>query len=488
MNIAALYMAAYGRPSWSVEEIRRYVVYTPPGENPQEQWFFDTFMLLDFKILSNGHNFALSTDQLKIDTSALPNYVETVEAAYKSHWLQLLDLYFGTNANPGGFLSRLDSCIANAKQTLGNPGFVHKVILCVPEPISEYVNPNDVGKRTPIFTDDNPHAKIWNDCDPSGTPPIIFKRIKTLGTLDFVNEHESCSSAVIQFINECLVRWQSANLQNLQLAGFYWINEGQPGLYSAFNTMLHVHDYLQEVNSENNTNLKLLFAPYRKIYHGVWTNNGGGIPYREQCPAFDLVFAQPNYSLGAGSDTVTTGVQYLLNTVALAESLDEEIVMEVDHLCLYGMSQAKHNRAKEYYSALNNKFFMNLLFYTGERFMGHIYDPANNRINSQVYQPTPQDYAFVNLMANFIMTRRMQIETFNRADVNEDGEVDIADQQIIINEMLGQPTGYGNRADVNQDGIIDITDFNQVSQVQLGNLSVGDPVVMFYDNFLSNLI
>ena len=52
--------------------------------------------------------------------------------------------------------------------------------------------------------------------------------------------------------------------------------------------------------------------------------------------------------------------------------------------------------------------------------------------------------------------------------------------------MLGIPTSYGNRADVNQDGIIDIADLNLVSQVQLGNLNSGDPVVMYYDNFLSN--
>ena len=50
------------------------------------------------------------------------------------------------------------------------------------------------------------------------------------------------------------------------------------------------------------------------------------------------------------------------------------------------------------------------------------------------------------------------------------------------------PTSYVNRADVNQDGVIDISDVNQIIQVQTVSLNVNDPVVMFYDNYLTSLI
>ena len=130
---------------------------------------------------------------------------------------------------------------------------------------------------------------------------------------------------------------------------------------------------------------------------------------------------------------------------------------------------------------------MSLLFYMGESFMGHIYNPTDFPIDNTVYTPTAQDFAFVHLMAKFIETRRLQMEAFNRADVNEDGDVDVDDIQIVFNEMLGLNTGYTDRADVNRDGEIDISDSNQIQNVMLGNLNVNDPVQEFYDSYL-NLI
>ncbi len=56
-------------------------------------------------------------------------------------------------------------------------------------------------------------------------------------------------------------------------------------------------------------------------------------------------------------------------------------------------------------------------------------------------------------------------------DVNGDGEVDIADVNILVNIILGhdEASKYDGRADVNNDSVIDIADVNEVLNLILNN-------------------
>lgn len=55
-------------------------------------------------------------------------------------------------------------------------------------------------------------------------------------------------------------------------------------------------------------------------------------------------------------------------------------------------------------------------------------------------------------------------------DVNDDGEVDVADINILISIMLGEDSAdnYGGRADVTGDGGVDVDDINSVINIILG--------------------
>ncbi|MBQ0119994.1 MAG: hypothetical protein KBT13_02575, partial [Bacteroidales bacterium] len=55
-------------------------------------------------------------------------------------------------------------------------------------------------------------------------------------------------------------------------------------------------------------------------------------------------------------------------------------------------------------------------------------------------------------------------------DVDNNGEVDIADANIHINIMLGKDnaSNYGGRADVTGDSVVDVSDVNAVLNIMLG--------------------
>ena len=112
---------------------------------------------------------------------------------------------------------------------------------------------------------------------------------------------------------------------------------------------------------------------------------------------------------------------------------------------------------------------MDLLYYNGNGLVAYVED--DNTTYSNNYQPTEEDHALIHALALFVDRRRRQITAYNSADINEDGSVDLSDLQIILNEMLGQTTGYAQRADINQDGSINITDYNLALNVMMGHLS-----------------
>ena len=57
-----------------------------------------------------------------------------------------------------------------------------------------------------------------------------------------------------------------------------------------------------------------------------------------------------------------------------------------------------------------------------------------------------------------------------RGDVNDSGNVDVEDMNIIINIMLGKDSAdnYGNRADLDGSGGVDVSDMNVVINIMLG--------------------
>lgn len=470
--MAALYTVANGRLPWTKAQLRPYVIHDYQDEQKPSSWMFDAFLLLDFKVYDGSHNYAVET-----------SFLSQSPVAKKSHWIELMNSYFGPEGQTpeDSVLSRLDELIGEVKSEIGDPDFRHKIVLCVPEPISCYVNPDNLGGRIPIYSmDDIPESLrqdyVWNDvCDEGEEDIVFFRKQKPDGGLDAKHECPACSDAVKWFVGECVRRWVEAGYENLDLAGFYWVGEGSPGWYVAFDTFLELSRYIHEdILEQYGLKLSFCFAPYSAYYKGVWTDNGQWTPYRQQCQAFDYVYAQPAYSSAHGSDAETEYATHLSYTVGLAASLGDGIVFETDEFCLYS-SEANHDRYQRvgrYLDALDNRYLMSLLYYMGYGVLAYAYDSDTpNVIGPNTFSFVDEDYVLFDRLADFVSRRRTQLNLYNRADVNEDGEVDVDDLQIVLNEMFGYHTDYGDRADVNLDGTVDILDFNAVQNVINGDLS-----------------
>ena len=78
--------------------------------------------------------------------------------------------------------------------------------------------------------------------------------------------------------------------------------------------------------------------------------------------------------------------------------------------------------------------------------------------------------AWKSIVSNCGMVRRIKATSVNRADVNRDGEVSIADINAIINVILdiNDDPELILRADVNDDGEVNVSDVNKVIEVIQG--------------------
>lgn len=77
--------------------------------------------------------------------------------------------------------------------------------------------------------------------------------------------------------------------------------------------------------------------------------------------------------------------------------------------------------------------------------------------------------AWKSIVSNCGMVRKIKATSVNKADVNNDGEVTIADVNLIISVILGNTTDAEvvKKSDVNDDGEVSISDANSVIKVIL---------------------
>ena len=85
----------------------------------------------------------------------------------------------------------------------------------------------------------------------------------------------------------------------------------------------------------------------------------------------------------------------------------------------------------------------------------------------------PYDYNGepLTIPARSVVTLVVDLEGQERSlDVNVDGQVDVADVNLVINALLGKTTDAVTlqRADVTGDGTVDIADVNTIINAMLG--------------------
>lgn len=487
MNIAAIYTAANARLPWTTEQLRPYVVHSYQDTTKPDTWFFDTFLLLDFKVQRGDSNAILTTSKDATSDVKDNNGNVTLEGnvGKMADWQHLIDSFFTPiKGNTESLLERLDACIAAAKLELGNPSFKHRVFLSIPEPISCFF----VNKiRHYVYGSNGENAYTWGELTIEGiNTPIIFHRFQENGDLDHVTSCDDCDIALKWFVEECLTAWNNLHLQNLELAGFHWIGEERPGYDVARNTLKTIGNYIR---GKQNLGLSLSISFYYGVYkpNGIWNSNGQWQCYREKCAdTYDYVFGQPNYSLGGGHeartalemyDVINQAQQYVNGVSGTNIKTKEGIVVEMcdDNLIAAdngSLIPSSHCRASFYLHALAGKNEMNLLYYTSSGLLAKAYDAATNANFGNLVFSTV-DYIFFDHLADFVTNRR-RTEALARVNIDQNNIVDIFDLNIVQNVMLGTDTDPDHvaRADVNRDGVVDISDYNIVQSAMLGNLNL----------------
>lgn len=179
-DMIAIYYGSKSRLKWDKRQLEKVVTHT--FEDGHTEWFFPTFLYLEFKN-DSGVKFG-------------DNQPGDKGPAKKEHWEWLLKRYFSTDKNGGYYegLKALDECIEDCKKVLGEPHFTHKVVLGIPSPCTDFTE---------------------------------FGRIKKNGktiNIDFRNRN-SRFEAVKWFIDELVNRFEAQHYKNITLEGVYWIEE-----------------------------------------------------------------------------------------------------------------------------------------------------------------------------------------------------------------------------------------------------------------------
>lgn len=217
-DLALIYQGGVHRPDWSAEQIAPYV-YRRQGR--KTDFLFDGFLFIEFKN-GKGKDYSIGYEK---------------EHAGKEEWSWLLD----RNFEQGKAIHALNDVLSGLVKKGIKPVRKRKVVLTLPEPVH--------------------NQKDWGMLNGE--------------MLSFDNE-ESRFQACKWYIDDALNRWRKAGLDQLELAGFYWVAEQSTG----GKTLLpRIAGYIRSLQ------MKFYWIPYWKAEgHGNW-----------QVAGFDAAYQQPNH-------------------------------------------------------------------------------------------------------------------------------------------------------------------------------------------------
>ena len=165
--------------SWDENRMKPHVTFI--DENGNEQWLHEAFLFFGSEDAEAGTVFHIPDGQNR--------------SADKESWKRFADWWLDGQ----GAAKILEQTISNAKARIGDPGFRHKVVISMPDPIMlEY------------FYDKNSSTTYWGQIDGR--------------QLDFSKTEDQILAYkwYIDYVRKC---WNDASLKHLELAGFYIISE-----------------------------------------------------------------------------------------------------------------------------------------------------------------------------------------------------------------------------------------------------------------------
>ena len=188
---------------WTAERFKPTVTYTDKSGN--EKWLFESMLMLELWSNWNATSYALTADGH--------------DSSKREHWQQQLDYWFDDTY---GFTA-LDQCIEEAKGRIGNPSKKHIVIFSLPDPV--------------YFENfkDKTNTKYWGSI--AGVE-MDFKEI----------EHRK--DAYKWMINQIRAKFNAKGYKNIELGGFYILNEALSVSSSSYNYKYKEHDKIVKAITE----------------------------------------------------------------------------------------------------------------------------------------------------------------------------------------------------------------------------------------------
>lgn len=316
-DLALIYQGGVQRIDWTPDQFVPYV--THQFANGTKDWLFDGFLFLEFAD-GKGHNYA---------------YGYAKKQARKIEWEWLLDRLF----EKGKALDALNQCIENEKKNIGKPSFKHQVILGIAIPL--------------------PKQKDWGSID--GNP------------LDF-NQQSDQIKAAQWYIDQLMTRFKKAKYKNLELAGFYWVDED---IATCKDLPKYVSQYIRSKKKE------FVWIPYWKAKgYEQWKDLG-----------FDIAYQQPNHFF-----TKDIPDSRLDEACELALNNGMAMEFECDSKALYDCEDSSYDRMLAYIEAFEkHKVFETsaIAYYTGSKGFIDMYNSTS-----------PEDKKIMDRLARHITARR----------------------------------------------------------------------------------
>lgn len=315
---------------WTAERLRPHVSYV--DRKGQEHWLFDAFLALEIYDKADPSSEGAA---MGIGYGNKP--------AGKENWQHFIDYWFSED---NGF-DALDKVVGEAKERLGEPSTVRKVVVSIPDPIP-YFNFRDTTSKT-----------------------VYWGKIKKK-ELDFA-KGEDRLAAVKWFVDEVLKRWKKAGYKNLELEGFYCFSEELATKASGYNPELKRWEEIYPALAD---------YVHKKGYSMSWIpyNWGAGSDRWEQFH-LDFVMIQPNYLWHPEYDMEAWKDRVVKNNLSMEIELDDKV--------LYGKPnwESFRERHKYYYQMCKDLGLYGncvLSYYMGENTLYNLYS-ATNEEDQQLY-------------------------------------------------------------------------------------------------------
>lgn len=327
-DLGLIYAGASDRPKWTAEELRPYIVHK--FANGKTDWLFDGFLFIEY------HTWR--TPDGLFEFIPMPK----TEPAMKKQYVAYLDYLFSKDVS----LDALDKEISALKDSIGDPGFKHKIVLTLFVPRDGQTNWGRLNGRA----------------------------------LDF-NKLADKVEAVSWMLNQLVARFNAAQYKNLELIGMYWPYEelrDQAGEFA-----------LQVSQKVHEKGLKFCWIPwYMAPGSDHWWDYG-----------FDMVYQQPNYFVWPKAEK-----QQLYDACQRARDYNMGVEFEANTKCLSG-NTADGNKPEEYVK----RFKAYIDAFKKEGVMTHApmaYYTDTKLLLQFAQNPTKQNRQLADLLAKFIVDRQ----------------------------------------------------------------------------------